>query len=65
MMAMSNIVTGNMLLIAGGIIYLVAIDAILVAITVKVYNSDILITGYDFKNLKLFKKMESLSKKTR
>ncbi len=65
MMAMSNIVTGNMLLIAGGIIYLVVIDAILVAITVKVYNSDILITGYDFKNLKLFKKMESLSKKTR
>lgn len=65
MMAMTNIVTGNTALILGGIAYLAVLDAILVALTVKVYNSDILITGYDFKNLKPIGKLLSVSKKTR
>lgn len=65
MMAMTAIVTGNVALIAGGIAYLAILDIVLVIITVRVYNSDILITGVDFKNLKIVKKMSSTRRKTR
>ena len=47
MMAMSNIVLGNTALIMAGIAYLAVLDAVLVFITVRLYNSDILITGLD------------------
>lgn len=45
MMAMDNLLFGNMALIYSGIAYLVIFDAIMIMITVKIYNSDILITG--------------------
>lgn len=45
MMAMDNLMFGNMTLIASGIAYLVVFDIIMILITVKIYNSDILLTG--------------------
>ena len=47
MMAMTNLMFGNMLLVLEGIVYLVAFDIIMILITVRIYNSDILITGLD------------------
>ncbi|TQS78605.1 MAG: hypothetical protein A3Q59_07095 [Methanomethylophilus alvi] len=47
MMVMNNLVFGNIALVAGGIAYLIVLDAFLVWLTVKIYNSDILITGLD------------------
>ena len=47
MMAMSNIVLGETALIMAGVAYLAILDAVLVFITVRLYNSDILITGLD------------------
>ncbi len=56
MMAMTNLMFGDMTLIFGGIAYLLAFDAAMILITVKIYNSDILITGLDqskfVKNMK-------------
>jgi ABC-2 type transport system permease protein len=51
MMAMSNLMFGNTALILGGIVYLIVLDAVLVWLTVKVYNSDVLITGFDRNGL--------------
>ncbi|MCQ2071097.1 MAG: hypothetical protein MJZ68_08195, partial [archaeon] len=45
MMGMDNLMYGNTGLILGGLLYLVVFDIIMIAITVRVYNSDILITG--------------------
>ena len=47
MMAMDNLMFGNMLLVAEGIVYLLVFDIIMILITVRIYNSDILITGLD------------------
>lgn len=47
MMVMNNLVFGNISLVAGGIAYLIVLDAFLVWLTVKIYNSDVLITGLD------------------
>lgn len=47
MMAVSNLMLGNTTLILGGIAYLAVFDAVLVYLTVRIYNSDILITGLD------------------
>lgn len=65
MMAMTNIVMGDTLVLAGGIAYLAVLDLILVMITVRVYNSDILITGVDFKNLRIVKGIAALGRRTR
>lgn len=45
MMAMDNLIFGNLDLVLGGIAYLVVFDIITILITVRIYNSDILITG--------------------
>ena len=47
MMAMTNLMLGNTMLIAAGTAYLAVLDIVLVIITVRLYNSDILITGLD------------------
>lgn len=47
MMGMTNLMFGDMDVILGGIAYLLIFDAITIFITVKIYNSDILITGLD------------------
>ena len=47
MMAMDNLMFGNMLLVLEGIAYLLVFDIIMILITVRIYNSDILITGLD------------------
>ncbi len=54
MMAMPNLVLGNTSLIIGGAAYLLILDVVLILITVRLYNSDVLITGLDkskFKSL--------------
>ncbi len=45
MMGMDNLLFGNTTLILAGIAYLAVFDIIMILITVKIYNSDILITG--------------------
>ena len=45
MMAMDNLIFGNLGIVLAGIAYLVAFDIIMILITVRIYNSDILITG--------------------
>jgi ABC-type Na+ efflux pump, permease component len=45
MMAMDNLMFNNMDLILGGLIYLAVFVVATIMITVKIYNSDILITG--------------------
>ena len=55
MMAMNNLVLENTALILGGIAYLVVLDIVLVCITVRLYNSDVLITGLD--KTKIMKKL--------
>ncbi|MCH3978708.1 MAG: ABC transporter permease [Candidatus Methanomethylophilus sp.] len=52
MMVMNNLVFGNISLVAGGIVYLIVLDAFLVWLTVKIYNSDVLITGFDRSKIK-------------
>jgi ABC-2 type transport system permease protein len=47
MMAMNNLMFGDIMLVAGGIVYLLVFDIIMILITVRIYNSDILITGLD------------------
>ncbi|MDD2626390.1 MAG: ABC transporter permease [Methanomethylophilus sp.] len=47
MMAMNNLIFGNYTLIAAGAAYLVVFDVIMIWLTVRIYNSDILITGID------------------
>ena len=55
MMAMSNLMMGNTALVLAGIVYVGVLDAALVYLTVRVYNSDILITGID--KTKLMKRL--------
>ncbi len=45
MMTMNNLMFGDMGLIVAGIAYLIVFDIIMILITVKIYNSDILLTG--------------------
>lgn len=45
MMGMDNLMFGNYALVFGGMAYLLVFDLIMVLVTVKIYNSDILITG--------------------
>jgi len=45
MMAMENLMFGNMELVFGGLIYLTIFVLITIAVTVKIYSSDILLTG--------------------
>ena len=51
MMAMTNLMMGDMTLVLAGMVYLAVLDLVLVLITVRIYNSDILITGLDRKGL--------------
>ena len=46
MTVMQSIMFGNTALIVGGAVYLVLVSAALFYITVRIYNSDILITGF-------------------
>ena len=63
MMAMTNLMFGDMTLIFGGIAYLLIFDAVMILITVKIYNSDILITGLDqTKFMKTLNKMFKIKK---
>lgn len=45
MMAMNNLMFGDMALAMSGIVYLIVFSLVMIAITVKIYNSDILLTG--------------------
>ncbi len=47
MMGMSNLLFGNYALVAAGAAYLVVFDIFIIWLTVRIYNSDILITGLD------------------
>ena len=49
MTIMQNLMFGNTALIIGGAIYLVAFAAVTFYVTVRIYNSDILITGLSLK----------------
>jgi len=63
MMAMNNLMFGNYTLVFEGIIYLVVFDLVMVWLTVKVYNSDILITGLD--QTKFMRKLNKVFNKKR
>ncbi len=52
MTIIQNLMFGNTMWIIGGAIYLVIFTAVTFFITVKIYNSDILITGIAFKKKK-------------
>ena len=52
MVIMQNLMFGNTLWIVGGAIYLVAFTLVTFYITVRIYNSDILITGLRLKRKK-------------
>ncbi len=58
MMAMNNLMLGDMSVILGGMAYLLIFDAITIFITVKIYNSDILITGLE--QTKFMRKLNKL-----
>ena len=60
MMAMDNLMFGNLTLVAAGIAYMVIFDIIMILLTVKIYNSDILITGLD--QTKFMKKLKGLNR---
>jgi ABC-2 type transport system permease protein len=56
MMAMNNLMFGEMTIVFAGIIYLALFSLAMIAVTVKIYNSDILITGIgQTKFAKMFK----------
>ena len=58
MMGMNNLIFGNMGLILAGIGYLAVFDIVMIIITVKIYNSDILITGLgQNKYVRMFTKL--------
>lgn len=61
MMAMDNLMFGNITLVLAGIGYLLVFDIITILITVKTYNSDILITG--LQQTKSHGKLRNLFKK--
>ncbi|MEA4977466.1 MAG: ABC transporter permease [Methanomassiliicoccaceae archaeon] len=46
MMVMQNLMFGDYLLVFGGLIYCIAFAAVTVLITVRLYNSDILLVGF-------------------
>ena len=52
MVIMQNLMFGNTLWIIGGAVYLVAFTLVTFYITVRIYNSDILITGVRFRKRK-------------
>lgn len=52
MMVMQNLIFGNTALVLGGIAYMAAFAAVMIAITVRLYKSDILLTGISFKRHK-------------
>ena len=56
MMVMQNLMFDNTLMVYGGLVYVTLFAIAVVAITVKVYNSDILLTGIPEKYTKIFSK---------
>jgi ABC-2 type transport system permease protein len=52
MMAMQNLLFGNMTLVLAGIAYEAIFAAAMIYITVRIYKSDILITGFSMNDLK-------------
>lgn len=63
MMAMNNLLFGNYALVLEGLIYLAIFDIVMVWLTVKVYNSDVLITGLD--QTKFMRTLNKVFKKKR
>ena len=61
MMVMDNLMFGNYTIVIGGLIYLVIFTIITIALTVKIYKSDILLTGLSQTK---FAKMFSKKKKS-
>lgn len=58
MMAMNNLMFGDMTLVLGGIAYLIIFSLAMIAVTVKIYNSDVLLTGLaQTKTVRTFKKI--------
>lgn len=58
MMIMENLMFGNFEIVAAGLVYLVAFMAVTIILTVKIYKSDILITGAgQMKIVRIFKTM--------
>lgn len=55
MMGMNNLMFDNQLLVYGGLIYLAAFTLATVYITVRLYKSDILLTGFHLKGNKTLK----------
>jgi ABC-2 type transport system permease protein len=54
MMAMQNLMFGDMTLVAAGLVYMALFALAMIYITVRIYRSDILITGFtkeDFKRM--------------
>jgi ABC-2 type transport system permease protein len=45
MMVMNNLMFGNMTLVLAGLVYLVIFTLVIILITVRIFKSDILITG--------------------
>ena len=52
MVIMQNLMFGNTLWIIGGAAYLLIFTAVTFFATVKIYNSDVLITGFSFRRKK-------------
>lgn len=63
MMIMNNLMFGNVALVAGGIVYLLVFTAAVIYITVRLYKSDILITGLS-QNPTVVKLKKLFSKKS-
>ena len=59
MMAMSNLMFGNMTLVFAGIVYLLVFSIITILVTVKIYSTDILLTGpRETRGMKLLKSIK-------
>jgi len=49
MIAMKELLTGNYLLVAGGVVYCFAVTAILVVVATRIFNTDRVVLGMTFK----------------
>ncbi len=59
MMIMNSLLMDQTLLVVGGLVYMVAFALISIYVTVRIYNSDILLSGWN----KMDKLKKSLGKK--
>lgn len=61
MMAANNLMFGNVALVLGGIAYMALFSLVMIAITVRIYKSDLLLTG--FGSTRLGAKLAKMGKK--